>query len=475
MALVFAPGCGDDETGDDDDAPDAAMEDAPLGECLPVPSFADDLLLDADAAATMTGDVYRLAAAGKAVIACGDDYVGSLVLDAPCRALAIRGTDRVVAGTRDGALLLLSLDGNAIALLDTLPAVAARIYDVHVTGDRVLVAAGVDGVLEVSIAGDALAAGGSFGATGDARGLAAVGDDILVADGAFGLRMLDGATGAEIDTVAPLGVSYRVVVDGSRALLMRGAHGFDIIDVQATSLTVAASMKTLGAANDGYLTGQDVFVIEGSTLGRYRAGAAAITAVSVEDRPGSGQLVAPWFRAIAAAGGTLHVGLGRDVVPVLAGDGAPSPELAVSLTSTFLSADPGDLDNTVLVAANIGSADLVLIGAETATPFGATIPDQSQLQRRPNCPGQWIVPADTLFQVESDFRADDASTVVRALTIHTNDADEADFEVTLEGNRPAPAPGTASVDFALLTLDAERYQLSDHLGEVVFVKLFNFG
>ena len=38
-----------------------------------------------------------------------------------------------------------------------------------------------------------------------------------------------------------------------------------------------------------------------------------------------------------------------------------------------------------------------------------------------------------------------------------------------------PALGATAPDFSVLTLAGDRYRLSDHLGEVVFIKLFNFG
>ena len=59
----------------------------------------------------------------------------------------------------------------------------------------------------------------------------------------------------------------------------------------------------------------------------------------------------------------------------------------------------------------------MLIGAETSAPFTAAIPNQSQLTQRPNCPGQWIVPPGSLFQLEIEFRPDDDDTVNRALIV----------------------------------------------------------
>jgi hypothetical protein len=145
----------------------------------------------------------------------------------------------------------------------------------------------------------------------------------------------------------------------------------------------------------------------------------------------------------------------------------------VARTTTFLAAESGATDATILIAGNTGGADLIVLGTDTEAPFSAAV--SAQLTPRPNCPGQFVAAPGELFGIDVEFAPNTSNPVARALTIETNDPDEPLLAVTVEGNRPVPATGATAPDFSVLTLAGDRYRLSDHLGDVVLIKLFNFG
>jgi hypothetical protein len=488
--------CG--SSGGDDSPLDSAAGDASSDDADPsceLPAYADDIV-PGTPSPSLPAEAFRAANVGGSAVVCGDGYVAVVPagggaprvrsdarLAGPCGGVAAVGEDRAIAVTWAGEVLLVDISvSGAPAVLDAETVASATLYDVSVIGDRAWIAAGPQGVLDYSLAGGQLTQTGSLPGASDARSAVQIGSVLLVADGyvpgdgasdgGAEIRLLSTAGAGAIDEVVGLtGMATRAIAEAgqSRAVILRPGHGFDVVTVSDSALTVAYSARVeSGVPLAAVLSGDTLLVAAGSEVQRYALGADSATLVSVEERAGRGDLTAPWFRSVIALGSDYAAVTDDAVVPLVLGDAAPAPEISLERHTFSL---VGDQTEALLRFANTGGAQLIIAGIEADAPFSAEIYTELATERE-GCPGQYVVEPGASGLAWERYSGDDAWHT-GDIRILSNDADEPELVALAEINRPLPAAGDDVDAFALLTARGNQFRLQEHLGKVILAKLYN--
>ncbi|MCA9664141.1 MAG: hypothetical protein KC503_01090 [Myxococcales bacterium] len=501
-ALLASNGCSDSRSRSDGDArtsdgsaADSDGSGSDAGACT-VPSYADDIVLDTARAVSLPSVAAGAASGATHAFVCGQGYLAAVtpgappivlqdaLLSTPCAVAA--GGQRVLVATRAGALLALRFDGAALSVIGSNPSAATTLYDVAINGDDVWLAAGSDGVLSLSLAGDALSTPVSLAGAHDARGVVRTGTgDLLVADGAAPgeqsagggaqIRLLSTGAGggSKAELVELPGIATRALVQGDRAVVLRPGYGFDVLDLAAGALTLRYSTPmAIGLPFDALLEGDTLLVAAGSALVRYALGQSAATRVSLQGRADSGALDSRWYRAVARAGSgpsASRVALaGETLIPFSLGAGDVAPDIALEQATVTL---VGGQREALFRILNIGSAPLVVTGVSADAPFSVEVDNQVS-PPRPGCATQTVVAPGSAI-VAWHRTSDTSEQVVAPLRLVSNDPDEPTLTVQGEANRPTIKVGDSVEDFALLSVDGRRFVSSDRRGKALLLKLYN--
>jgi peroxiredoxin len=439
---------------------------APMDRCLG-DAFADDFAVQSGDGETVSGHIEALASSTHGVVACGDGFLdivggGSVELGGTCSSIATDG-DLAIVGLRGTGVVLVDLGGPSV--LGT--ADVGDVRGVAIRGTQAWAAAGAAGVVALDASGG-LTSSGAVGSIADARGVAIDDAGLWVAAGDAGVALIDPTSGTAIasaDTESrALGV--RTTDDGT--IVLRGVFGWDIFEASGSSLAKSASHETTGAVFDAAVHDGEIVTAEVHAIVRHGDGAPRF-----EERPRFGDLDAPWLRSVASHDGELFVALGDEVAPVDIASASEAPDIMVDATTVYMWGDAGHRLESLVVVDNLGDAPLVIGSIDADAPFAALVQDGGE--PIDGCPDAYEVEAGGSLLLAVSYTPDDTSLVTGEITLHTNDPDEPDLVLAVDGNRGEPEIGDEALDFELVTIDGDRFRLSDHLGKVVLVKMFNFG
>ena len=456
-------------TAGDDGQSDDGPTDVCLGDAQP-----DALALETDKGMDLSGQAIALASSMRGVVACGEgfldlvdtdaDTLGNTDIDGTCTAIAIDG-EMALVGTAQGTVIAVDLTG---PLVLGIADVGAKVHGVAAADGTVYVAAGSAGVQKLTLSTGSLTPAGTIGSFTDARGVALGDDGLWIAAGADGVALHDasGAAKQSFTTDSPaLGVR---AVEGGVAVL-RGVYGWDYVDANG----VVSSWETTGLVLDAIALDGEVITVDGHALVRHPDLADADATRVFEERPEFSDAEGAWLRAAIAHGDGVFAALGDELVPLATDDVEPSPDIMVDASTMYLWGAAGSPVEGLFVVENHGDAELVIGGVEIDAPFEIAI--DGEVEEVDGCPGSAIVAPGGTLLVKISYTPADEALVSGEFRIRSNDPDEPELVLGIDGNRPAPAIGSKAADFELLTTDGERFRLSEHLGRVILVKMFNFG
>jgi len=476
---------GDDAGSESDASSDGQAEEESGSQACEIPSYPDDIVLgDAE---PLDGAADRMAAMGDRAVICGDGFValrtasGTQTTTDPslagvCAGIAFTQDERIVVAHRSGQVTLLRVDADTPQIVGQTQT-AGTLHDVAAEGNVVWVAAGSQGVLSFAVEADGFTVPQPLAGATDARGLSVVEGRLLVADGytageagAAHIRLLDtGGGGVVAELEQSLAVATRVVVSQGRAVVLVPGAGFAVVEVGADSLTLAYTTHVEhGHPVDVAFQGDTLLLASVSHLQRYALGDSEASPVSVQLRSGADSLSATGIRSVARLGEQWLAVAGDTLVEVELGDGIPAPEIAVDSSTFSLFESEAE---ALFPFRNIGTEDLIYTSASAESPFSAE-PYAELATEVEGCPGQYIVEPGSTGLSWVRYEGDDESHA-GSIVVTSNDADQSEFEGQIEINRVVPAVGTAVEDFVMPTVDGDRFRLSDHLGKVVLVKLYN--
>lgn len=439
---------------------------APMDRCLG-DAFADDFAVRTDDGESVAGEIEALASSSHGVVACGDGFLdivggGSVAIAGMCSSVATDG-DLAIVGLRDAGVALVDLSGPSV--LGT--AEVGDVAGVAIRGTQAWAAAKGAGVIALDVSGG-VASSGAIGSIADARGVAIDDAGLWVAAADAGVALLDPASGSAIASSATDSTALGVRTTSEGTLVLRGVFGWDVFEASGSTLTLADSHETTGAVFDATALDGEIITAEVHAIVRHGADGPRY-----EERPSAGALDAPWMRSAVAHDGELFVALGDEVVPMDVASSVAAPDVMIDATTVYMWGDAGDRLESLVVIDNLGDAPLVIGSIDADAPFAYEVQDGGE--PIDGCPDAVQVEPGGSLLLAVSYTPDDASLTTGNITLHTNDPDEPELVLTVDGNRGAPAIGDDAIDFELITIEGERFRLSDHRGKVVLVKMFNFG
>jgi len=443
----------------------AQGSEAPMDRCLG-DAFTDDFAVQSGGE-TVSGHILALASSDHGLVACGDGFFdvvggGSATLGGTCSSIATDG-DLAIVGLRGRGVALVDLGGPSV--LGT--ADVGDVRGVAIRGTQAWAAAGSAGVVALDASGG-LTSSGPLGSVADARGVAIDDAGLWVAAGDAGVALLDPASGSVIASAATDSRALGVRATDGGTLVLRGVFGWDVFEASGSALDRSASHETTGAVFDATVHDGEIITAEVHAIVRH-----GDEGPRFEERPRFGALDAPWLRSVASHDGELFVALGDEVASVDVASTSPAPDVMVDATTVYMWGDAGDRLESLVVIDNLGNAPLVVGSIEADAPFDFEV--QGGGEPIDGCPDAFEVEPGGSLLLAVSYTPDDTSLVTGELTLHTNDPDEPQLVLTIDGNRGEPEIGDEATDFELITIEGDRFRLSDHLGKVVLVKLFNFG
>ncbi len=228
-----------------------------------------------------TADTYGLTIYDVSDLGTGITKVGELLLPEPARGLAVAGNIAYVADGRTG-LVMVDVSTPSAPVENGRYDTAGTAEDVVVSSTKIAyVADGTNGLVSI----DTGASGGpalldTFATTGRATGVALTSDHVLVAAGNQGLLSISVADPSDLFFSVSLDLSIvvrRVVVSGTDAFVAAGADGLLVVDVSdPTDLGLEGVQDTSGHADD-------VAVDAGAEEAYVADGAAGLTVVNIAD------------------------------------------------------------------------------------------------------------------------------------------------------------------------------------------------
>ncbi|MEE9382660.1 MAG: hypothetical protein V3V08_04525 [Nannocystaceae bacterium] len=487
---------GDSGDGDGDETPQDTAPGGDTGEDqstdpnstvdCELPQYEDDLALALDQGVPVTGEILRLVGADTWMLACGDGFFasthdagsGATALEIPgrCRGLAYRsGAEaRAVLTTSTGHVVLASLDSTtgALAQVSVVETSSESLHHVAWTPSGIRIAGGTQGILTFAVTDGELVSGEPLTEALDARGIAATGDRLLVADGRSGIRLL-AADGSVLARLEREGEAQSVVLEGSHALILRGFRGFDYVRIGDDSLELLDSRPADGIVLDATLDDRFALVNLGYAIVRYALEDDGLREVSRQLRPARRELEQPWFLALARSGATIHVALGSQVVPIALGEGLPAPDLHPVRAALLMLADPGKTARAAVPFRNSGTADAIVTGWTGSEGFKASVNPDDLPPPRPGCPDQYILAPGALLNVKFEHEVADTEPAPGILSLSSDDPDEPSVPGLALINRVTPQIGDTAPELAQVTWHGETFRLGDHRGDVIFVKLIS--
>ncbi len=472
---------------------------ADKGDVCQLPTYADDIVLREKDRVALPNKAYRAVTIGQHTLVCGKGYLAAVKLgetiatltdprfDGPC-AVASNAQDKAAVVTRSGDLFLVTLDASGRPqVLDHAGTADATFHDVAIAEGRVWVAAGKLGVLGYSFDKDRLGDEKALPAARDARSVLPLGASLLVADGFVAgvksesdetrytgggaeIRLLSLADGGEIAKLEGLkGMATRVIGTAERAIVLRPGHGFDVLEIGDSAISLAYSHKVeQGFPVDALLDGEMLLIAAGSRLQRYALSAKSARWVSTEDRPSPGQLDGPWFRALSRVGTEVVAITDDAVIPLELGAGLPGPEIDIEQQAFSLSSDQKE---ALFKVGNIGNQTLIISSVTADAPFSAAVYADLAVERK-GCPGHYLVEPGEVFLAWERYGGD-ASWQTAAIRIASNDADEPELKALAEIHRQTAKVGDLAEDFELLAVGGASFRLAQHRRKVILAKLYN--
>ncbi len=445
------------------------------------PEHDDAIVLSWGEAIDLEEVVLHAVGLDRAVIGCGDGFVvASDVAFADATSRALEGTCVGIAAVdRDRAVLVTAAEISLVwvdglgepFILDRAP-LANPAYGVATRDGIVVVGAGSEGLLMFDVDGQTLRAAEPVRGLDDARHAASVEDKWLVADGRYGVKLVDrSGVLSEIDLGD--GTALKIVAQGSRALVLMGAMGFAEVEVVGSEVELVGEHRVEGRIFDATWSGEALVLALGFAIHRYQVGATGVRLLGQQERPFAEDTVPPWFIALPTVGGANFVTAGASLLPLGLPDAGTAPHVTTTHRTLSFWPDAKEGGSAAVVLANRGDAELIVGDLSVTPPFSATWSDSDALVARPNCPGQYTVAPGASVLAKVSLAAAGPETVVGALSMGSSDPDARTFRYRVEVNRPPPNPGNDAADYGLPTASGGRYRLSDHLGEVVLIKLFD--
>lgn len=462
---------GEDEgdSADDDGEPEPELD------CGP--TFDDDLVLVYDEETIAPHRVRTVASVAGNVVVGGEGFgavLGEhgfgpmLELTGDVQAIVAVGDDRVALGTSTGEIVVAELDGEQLEQRRT-TSVSGGVRGLASDGLTIWAALGDAGLHAVPVDGGTAT---RLGDVAVARDVALAHGRIVVAAGTDGVLVLDVA-GTLLGSVATETAVHGIAADGDRAVALRGAQGWDLLEIGDGAPRHVASTTTGGLSLDAAFREDEVLVVEGWAITRYDVSGGTPVPIGIEHRRDVGQLAGTWLRGIARRGKSWIVVDDAAAIPLEVHDAIEAPNVAVDVPSFAVWAEPGETSEAAYLLRNTGTADLLVGDVEADGDFTAALQTDG-LEEHPLCDGYFVVPPGATVLVDLEFAAGEDPSE-STLTIRTNDPDEPRLEIPLEGNRERVRAGDEAVDFTALGLDGELFRLSDHAGKVVFLKMFNYG
>jgi hypothetical protein len=224
-----------------------------------------------------------------------------------------------VADGYNGHMIFDVREGFQAAVLDSI-LMGDICYDALFANDYVYVGAGKTGVkiFASSVSNppvERMIQSGAFDTPGEARGMKKSASLLYVADGSFGLTILNASNPVSLVRVGEFPTEgdtcYQVDVVGSYAFLACGRDGLRIVDVSGSIFEVPGSpLNTRGRARDVHVAGGQAFVADSGAVAVFNVSGlpgGAVTAVDL--LPSTGLSLDA--RAIEVSGDTVWVANGR--------------------------------------------------------------------------------------------------------------------------------------------------------------------
>ncbi|TPV93516.1 MAG: hypothetical protein B7733_20305 [Myxococcales bacterium FL481] len=470
------------ETGAD--SSDMDTDDGQTGdEDCEIPEYPDDLAVAYADAIDLPEEIRRIATTDDTTIVCGHGFVAAVrdanllgaIIDLPgeCTGVAL-ANEVAMTVTRTGHIALLQIDaGTGLSVLDS-ATTQSTYLDVAAAGTTAWVAAGVDGVHTFQLNDGTLTSADPLAGAQDARGLATTDDGhLLVADGRAGIVRLDPTDSQPVAHLPRDGISQRVVVHDDRALLLRGARGFDLLTLADDAVETLDSTSYDGMVIDAWLGADVAYVATAAAVVRYEiSNEGRLTEVARERKPRGPDRLAPWFLAVEARADTGWVGFGHQLLSWTSpATVTPHPDIRPATSWRALEGDVGQPSRTAMVFINDGQQDAILTGVTADDTFEAHIDEGDLPDPRPGCPGQFILEAGGFVTARAVHTIADEAPRAGALRLVTNDPEPRDATSWLLVNRDRADTGDPAPELAAVTWQGDRFRLSDTLGDVVLVKV----
>lgn len=331
-------------------------------------------------------------------------------------------------------------------------------------GDRVFVAGHGSGVIELRLEGDALTeVTRTVDANSDAWQPILLGETLIVAEGATGLRTYDTQNGLMLQgALAVEGSSRDVVLAADTAYVAASSHIAAVNLADPATPTLLGSTPTTGTALGLALMGDaEVVVAEWDELRAYDfADPSNVQRLFSEIVPTDDLFSRVLAVDAASDGGSVFAGEWRGVHRFDRGSAEASPDISVSPQSLQLgNIGPEHPGVGIAVVRNEGSARLT-VNDVVSRPGVTARPDCFSLE-----PGEEIA-------IEVHVEQDGAEEVRTRLEFCSDDPDEPHHAISMTANIPGIGVGDEVPDFSLLALDGSTVSNRDLRGSVVVLAYF---
>jgi hypothetical protein len=412
--------------------------------------------------AATSSRVFACATEGGLVAWDVDDPAAPSLVRTPdgvaCRAMGLDADAERLAVAGDDGVQLWASDDTA-APLAQVDAPAAEVFDALLHDGQLFVAAGREGVVAYSTAGDALVETGRYADEfSDSRAIVGIGDDLVVADGASGVLRLDATSLTPRGSTAVAGPALDVAIDARGFAVVATLAGVEVVELRADALVSLGRVATPGEAAALVATGATVAVADWDRLATIDSADVTAPRLARSERLVGDELART--RAIATSpDGTLVVGKwdGVDLYEPACTTAAPAVSTEPAMLAYGGIADPTP---RVLTIRNWGNRDLHVTEIRSTHP--GIIPEAGAFTVRP-AEGKAI-------EVLAD--PGDGSPIDTTLTLVTDDPDEPELSVRVTVHVPGVRVGEPVVPFRNLRLDGRVADSARYAGQVVLLAYF---
>ncbi len=331
-------------------------------------------------------------------------------------------------------------------------------------GNRVFVAGHGAGVIELRLEGTTLTeVTRTVDVDSDAWQPILLGETLVVAEGATGVRTYDTANALALLGTLPLeGSSRDLVLEGDVGYVAASSHIAAVSLADPLAPTLLGSAQTTGTALALSEMGDaKVVVAEWDELRAYDFGNAAAPARLYSELVPTDDVFSRVLAIDSAPdGSSVFAGEWRGVHRFDATTASASPDITVSPQSLQLgNIGPGHPGSAVAIVRNEGTARLTVNDVTSRAGVTAS-PDCFALE-----PGEEIA-------VEITVEHDSAEEVRTRLEFCSDDPDEPHHSVSMTANTPGIGVGDEVPEFSLLALDGSTVSSRDLRGNVVVLAYF---